>query len=206
MTMARKSPQTNGNGVPLQNEGSGRGGVAKNQPGPFTAVEPRPFLRVTLPMPPSANVYWRVFRGVPVKSEAARVYERDVHRLVGAKPIAGGHVLALKFLRLRKDADLSNRLKVLEDALNLRAWVDDSQAIAIHLERDDSAREPGVVVEVSGPRWATAEEIAVQKARNAARTAALRKGRATRRRNHAKRSKRSPLSPTPAVYRPGAKR
>jgi Holliday junction resolvase RusA-like endonuclease len=50
--------------------------------------------------------------------------------------------------RPRKAGDLSNRIKVLEDALNGIAWIDDKQIVEIHARREDDASNPRVEVRI----------------------------------------------------------
>ena len=107
--------------------------------------------RITLDYPPSANRYWRVTRhGIYVSNEA-REYKakvRLVAGLAGIRPMLGPLILQLDVYRPRKSGDLSNRIKVLEDALNGVAYEDDSQIVEIHARRFDSKENPRVEVSI----------------------------------------------------------
>lgn len=92
-----------------------------------------------LPLPPSANVYWRhTKQGGTYVSAAAKAYKAEagwIARAEGLEPIEGGVVLTLDVYMVNKRADLSNRIKVLEDALNSYAYHDDQQVVEIHARR-----------------------------------------------------------------------
>lgn len=109
-------------------------------------------MKVTLPPPPSANVYWKYWRGRVVPSPEAKTYKRVVRLMLLSeghrKPLAGPVVLSLVWYRAERRGDLSNRLKVLEDALNGIAFNDDSQVVELHCRREDDKLNPRVVVTV----------------------------------------------------------
>lgn len=107
--------------------------------------------RFTLPWPPSANRYWRNVRGHTVVSSEARDYKLRAAweaRIAVDEPLSGNVILTMDFYRPRKSGDLSNRIKVLEDALNGVAFNDDKQVIEIHARRFDDKHNPRVEVEV----------------------------------------------------------
>lgn len=88
--------------------------------------------RLTLPVPPSANVYWRtVLIGMKPRillSKAARTYRDDVLarcRAVGVRRLAGPVEITIAWHRDRKAGDLDNRIKPLLDALKGVAFDDD---------------------------------------------------------------------------------
>lgn len=118
-----------------------------------------------IPYPPSANRYWRVFRGRPTVSAEAKAYKEVVAELVGplmASAWDGPVRLEVSVFRPRKAGDLSNCLKVLEDALRGIVFVDDSQTVDIRLTRFDDAEYPRAQVRVervaieSNPAWGIA--------------------------------------------------
>lgn len=103
----------------------------------------------TVPFPPSANRYWRHSRnGVYVSEEATsyRAHAATAALVAGVRPAKGDVVLSLEFYRPRKAGDLSNRIKVLEDALNGIAYYDDAQVVELHAWRRDDSADPRVVV------------------------------------------------------------
>ncbi len=117
-------------------------------------------MTLTLPYPPSANRYWRSFRGRVVKSQEARDYQRTVVHLTAGDALDGfptlltGAVgLELNFYRPQRRGDLDNRIKVLVDALQGIAYVDDKQITELHAYLHDDKQNPRA--EISA--WATGE-------------------------------------------------
>lgn len=107
--------------------------------------------RFVLPYPPSSNRYWRKFRGIIVLSPEAREYKQRVAARFlaeGHKPVTGPVAYTAHVYRPQKSGDLGNRLKVLEDALNGIAWVDDKQVEELHAYRHEDKANPRVEVEV----------------------------------------------------------
>lgn len=108
-------------------------------------------MRITLPFPPYANRYWRVFRGRAVKSKDARDYQARVRWLAFAakvKPLEGPLVVNIAAYRPRRVGDLDGMLKVALDAMNGIAWADDSQIVELHAARFDDAADPRLVLAV----------------------------------------------------------
>ena len=97
-------------------------------------------LKVILPYPPSANRYWRVYKGMTVVSSEATAYKREVKKLAklaALSPLRGDVALTLDVYRPRATGDLDNRIKVLVDSLNGIAWADDEQIVQIHAYRHE---------------------------------------------------------------------
>jgi crossover junction endodeoxyribonuclease RusA len=99
-------------------------------------------LSLTLPFPPSANTYYRNFKGRMVLSEAGRKFRNEVAGLfliARAKRQEGRLALFVELHppTLRKyDAD--NRLKALQDALqHAGAFDDDEQIDAVAVFKDE---------------------------------------------------------------------
>jgi crossover junction endodeoxyribonuclease RusA len=109
--------------------------------------------RFVLPVGPSANDYWRPVRSRIVDTDAARAYkERTKLELLtqGVRPVAGPLAVWLHWHRKTLvRADLGNRIKVLEDALNRVAWDDDSQIEEIHAYRHHDPANPRVELTVA---------------------------------------------------------
>lgn len=108
-------------------------------------------VRLTLPEPPSANRIWRNGRGRTYTSQAAKEFKAAVYaeclRQRITKVVFGAGVpvaLTLRWYRQRKAGDTSNRIKVVEDALNGLVWADDKQVAELHVYRIDGQR-PGRV-------------------------------------------------------------
>lgn len=119
-------------------------------------------LRLELPLPPSANDYWVIgwHRRKPclVLSTEARAYKRAIARRGLARrcaPLEGPVELRLCVHFANARSDLSNRIKVLEDALQGIAYVNDRQVWRLVAERAHEASPPYVEVEVVP--WAEAE-------------------------------------------------
>lgn len=96
-------------------------------------------MNLTLPYPPSANRYWRVFRGRAVKSQEARGYQLAVQlKNAGTRPLTVPVRVTLEVHRPAKRGDLDNSIKVLLDALKGIAFVDDSQVCALNVFRHEA--------------------------------------------------------------------
>jgi len=99
----------------------------------------------TLPVPPSANRYWRIYRNRMVVTEEARAYKEEVALLLrGAVPLGGNVSVNLSVFRPAKRGDLDNYNKVLFDALQGFAYSNDSQITEIHSFRKDDKDNPRV--------------------------------------------------------------
>jgi crossover junction endodeoxyribonuclease RusA len=108
-------------------------------------------MKITLPYPPSANRYLRVFRSRTVLSAEAKQYKRTVGAILakaGWKPTSGPIAYTANVYRPLKSGDLDNRLKVLGDALTGFAWVDDKQVVELHAYRHDDKDNPRVEMEI----------------------------------------------------------
>ena len=117
-------------------------------------------LTIRLPEPPSANAYWRSVtiggRARVLLSREARAYKAAVASQCDRTPglVLGRYYadvplrLTLTWHRSKRMGDLSNRIKVLEDALNGLLWVDDKQIEEIHAFRRESPRDGYVDVSV----------------------------------------------------------
>lgn len=106
---------------------------------------------LTLPVPPSANRYWRVVNGRPIVSAEARAYKLAVQQLCaekGVKPIQGDVCVSLTVFRARKSGDLDNFQKVALDALKGACYADDKQIVQIVSFRYDDKANPRVEVNV----------------------------------------------------------
>lgn len=115
-----------------------------------------------LPYPASANslygirVVWspklKKHIGVPYKTTEHRDYMDLVGGFVGTavrpwpqeQPLA----VSLRLFRPRRVGDIDNPLKPLLDALNGRAWADDSQIVELHVSRRDDKQRPRVEVSI----------------------------------------------------------
>lgn len=121
-----------------------------------TVHQPRPApplvaQSIMLPLPPSANRYWRSYRGRVTVSEDAKTYKRGVAMAAahaGLHPFTGAVAVSLHVYRARKAGDLDNFAKVTLDALRGLAYNDDDQIVELHLWRHDDKANPRVEVEI----------------------------------------------------------
>lgn len=109
-------------------------------------------MTLTLPYPPSANRYWRVWRGRAVKSTEARKYQDNVRLMLLRSRHLGPRNFQVRMTvdiyRPAKRGDLDNSLKVIIDALKGIAYKDDSQVVEIHARRFEDKKNPRAVVTV----------------------------------------------------------
>lgn len=102
-----------------------------------------------LPVPPSANRYWRVWRGRAVRSREATAYIALVRvALRGMAPATGPVRVTIGWFRGARRGDLDNRLKVALDALRGLAFVDDRQVVALSAWREEAPADPRLEVTV----------------------------------------------------------
>ncbi len=112
-------------------------------------------------LPTSANnMYHRERRGVRLTDEARAWKEMTTltARIQMKGEILQGYVgVEVHYFFPRRRADLDNRLKALQDALNGVVWVDDSQIVETHtykwFVRDDEPHVDLTVWEVLGDRF-----------------------------------------------------
>lgn len=108
-------------------------------------------MKATLPIPPSVNSYWRIFRNRILLSSEARSYKlRALMQLKteGHRPLKGPIRVAMTVYRKQRRGDLDNFFKATFDALKGSAFLDDSQVVEIWARREDDPSNPRVVVQV----------------------------------------------------------
>ena len=111
---------------------------------------------LTLPLPMSTNRIWRHSNGKTYKAQQATNYAAEVGyicRELGITPIAGAVSLTLYFYFPNRRGDLSNRVKLLEDALQGYAYHNDSQVACGRQELRVDKRNPRVEVVVEAIEW-----------------------------------------------------
>lgn len=111
-------------------------------------------IELVLPQPPSANRNWRTSRtGVTYLSAESKDYKAEVETIFRRAgicgPFHGDVTMCVKWYRKIRRGDLGNRLKVLEDALNGLAYLDDSQIAGIHAFRYDDPSNPRVEIVIT---------------------------------------------------------
>lgn len=101
-----------------------------------------------LPVPPSARDYWRVWRNRAVRTKEAEAYCALVRARYRGKVHRGPVALTVRWFRAAKRGDLDNRLKILGDALQGAAYLNDNQVVELHAYRHEDPTNPRVEVEV----------------------------------------------------------
>ena len=105
----------------------------------------------TLPLPPSANRYWRMFRGRVITSSEAQNYRAAVAALLyqyHVEPLTGAVCVSISVYRQRKAGDLDNRIKIVLDALQGICYIDDKQVTELHAFMFDDRQHPRCIVDV----------------------------------------------------------
>lgn len=108
-------------------------------------------ITIELPLPPSANRYWRNFRGRMVVSSEAKAYKEQAAWLAkagGAQMLEGALSLSVDVYRARKAGDLDNKLKIVLDSLQGVLYANDSQIVEIHARLFDDKHNPRAIVSV----------------------------------------------------------
>jgi len=106
---------------------------------------------LTLPYPPSANLYWRNAHGRTHVSTSAKEYKKSVQTLCllhRVQPLHGRLKVTIHLWRPRKAGDLDNRIKILIDALQGAAYANDKQIVELHAYRHEDKRNPRADVEI----------------------------------------------------------
>ena len=99
----------------------------------------------TLPVPPSANRYWRIYNNRIVVTDEAKQYKQAVYyQLRDYEPLRGDVAVNFTVFRPARRGDLDNYTKIMFDALNGLVWLDDLQVIEIHSFREDDKENPRV--------------------------------------------------------------
>ncbi|HZI06723.1 MAG TPA: RusA family crossover junction endodeoxyribonuclease [Archangium sp.] len=159
-------------------------------------------IRLTLPYPPSANTYWKPSRGRGlVPSDEAGQYKAAVAAIAkaaGVLPLVGPVRLTLRAFRPRRVGDLDNVRKVLLDALQGWAYLDDGQVSEDHGYRLEDSKNPRVEVLLEAEAFATPEEALAHRRARAERSA---KARRTRNRNRLLKQRKQ-LRISPATHPP----
>jgi crossover junction endodeoxyribonuclease RusA len=106
----------------------------------------------TLPVPPSANRYWRVWNNRIVVTDEARAYKEEIALLLRACiPLEGEVSVNFTVFRPRMKGDLDNYNKILLDSLQGLCYYNDSQIVEIHSYRKDDKIKPRVEILISRP-------------------------------------------------------
>lgn len=107
---------------------------------------------VTLPYPPGINHLWFTDRnGRRRLSAAGRQFKDDAGKLccaAGFRPLTGEVAVTLHFYRPRRIGDVDGGIKIVLDALQGYAYVNDSQIERLVVCRWDDPKRPRVEVTV----------------------------------------------------------
>jgi len=109
-------------------------------------------MKLTLPIPVSANRYWRHAQGRTYISAEAKAYKAEVvwiAKASGAQLMDGDLSLTMIVYRPAKRGDLDNFFKLTLDSLQGIVYSNDSQIVRILAERHDDKYNPRVEVEIS---------------------------------------------------------
>lgn len=107
------------------------------------------------PLPPSANRYWRHYRGRMVVSDEAAAYKQTLAMLArcdGVTKLTGPVAVTVAIYRARKSGDLDNFLKVLLDALQGVFYDNDAQIRELCATLHDDRHDPHCEVSVRSCR------------------------------------------------------
>jgi len=113
-----------------------------------------PRYTVTLPVAPSSNRYWRVWRNRAVRTKEAEAYIAAVKRAVGRRALFLGPVaVTIHWYRAARMGDLDGRLKVALDAFQGSVYENDRQIVELHAYRheDPAAPRMEITVETRAP-------------------------------------------------------
>ncbi len=108
-------------------------------------------IKLTLPLPPSANQNYSHGRNGVYLSPQSRAYRQEVALMLNQldiAPIEGDVCLTARVYRKRKDQDLGNFNKILEDVLQGYCYLDDMQIKESHYYREYDPKNPRVEVEI----------------------------------------------------------
>lgn len=107
---------------------------------------------LTLPITPSVNHYWTIYRGRPVLTAKARAYKDEVAWLCLrsglVSPTSADVIVYLDVYRPAKRGDLDGFAKVALDALQGYAYKNDKQIVGLHMRRFDDKKNPRVEVKI----------------------------------------------------------
>lgn len=110
-------------------------------------------MRITLPLPPSANTYWRHVGTRVLLSKEARAYRERCAFAAAMQwkgaPLTGPVRIHADVFMPNKRGDLTNREKQLLDAIQGRVIVDDSQVVDMRMVRHTDKDNPRVEIEIT---------------------------------------------------------
>jgi crossover junction endodeoxyribonuclease RusA len=108
-------------------------------------------IRLTLPLTPLLNRYYRKFRNMIVISAEGQAYKAQVASIcrdAALVPLEGDVTVKAHIYRQQRRGDIDGYVKALLDSLQGYAYADDKQVTELHLIRDDDKRNPRVEIEI----------------------------------------------------------
>lgn len=121
-----------------------------------------PVQRLVLPVPPSANRYWRFDRGTIHIAKDGVSYKREVEEIAARASLVqleGDVVVRLVWYRARRAGDLDNRLKQCLDALQGVFFANDAQIAELRFRRCEDPARPRLEVLVARAGTSEARQI-----------------------------------------------
>jgi crossover junction endodeoxyribonuclease RusA len=106
-------------------------------------------LTFTLPVPPSANRWWRKWKNRMVLSDEARNYKALVKAAYKRAEIRGEIAVEVTWHRERRSGDLDKRLGVVLDSLQGVAYATDAQIVRLTATRREDPKNPRLIVTVA---------------------------------------------------------
>lgn len=107
-------------------------------------------MKITLPLPPSANDNYSHGKNGPYLSAKSVAYRTEAAlrlNLLGLTPIEGDVSLTVYVYRSRKNQDIGNVGKILEDVLQGYCYHNDVQIAETHYYRRYDRKQPRVEIE-----------------------------------------------------------
>lgn len=108
-------------------------------------------IKLTLPLTPLLNRYYRKARNIMYISKDGIAYKQEVAIICqtqGIEPIIGAVAMHAKVYRARKQGDVDGYIKALFDSLQGYAYLNDGQIVDLHIQRYDDKHNPRVEVVV----------------------------------------------------------
>lgn len=119
---------------------------------PLPLISGHKIMKLVLPYPPSLNHLYATYRGNRILSVRGKEFKNEVLALCLQKrlrPVDGDVMVTFTAYRPKKQGDLDNLIKIIQDSLKGSAWHDDKQVVEIHAYRRDDKLNPRVEIEIS---------------------------------------------------------
>ena len=111
-------------------------------------------ISLELPVPPSANRWWRTVNGRMIKSKEARAYLSRVRIRLPGFYENGDVCVQIVWYRDSRRGDLDKRIPIVLDTLQGIAYVNDKQVWQLEARREEDKANPRVeVIVMSKAEW-----------------------------------------------------